>query len=119
MLALFLAFIGLTIRVAGDILEFMPENKIDAAKRIEESGFMILVSLTFYVGSQFTIYLAGEFYHFLSFFYIVYVVVAVFIAFQVAASGIKIKKMKNTQKDPALENTEQLEGTNDHASMAN
>lgn len=114
-----LVIIALGIRIVGNILEFKSKYKISAAKRIEESGLLILVALPLLVGGEFIEYLVTRNSFFMFTFYILYWVIAIFIAFQVVSSDMKIKEMTNTPAPLTSDMQQQISESNEHAGIAN
>lgn len=119
LISVLLLIIGLYVRILGNILEFKLEYKISATKRIEESGWLILIALTFAVGGGFIEYIASHIPIFMYMDYSYYLVIMIFVAFQVVTSGMKVKEMANapvTMRTDELKNINEL---NEHARIAN
>ncbi len=119
MVSVLLVIIALAIRIFGNTLEFKIKYKIRAAKRIEESGILILLALPLIVGGEFIEYLVTRDPFFMTFYYSAYWVIAIFIAFQVVLSGIKIKEAANTPKPLISDKQQQINKSNEHAKIAN
>ncbi len=118
-ISVLLVFIGLVIRIPGNILEFKTEYKISAAKRIEESGFLIIVALSFVVGGEFIKYLVTNISHFMNYFYPSYLIIVIVIAFQVVSSGMKVKEMTNAPVPMKTDEHKNINEMNEHAKIAN
>jgi len=118
-LLLLLVIIALILRIHGNILEFKPELKIDAAKRMQKSGKLMLIVLPLIAG--------GELIHYTSIyssyasitvasFYFFFMITIFFVAFQVIASELKVKELTKIQKAVIVEKIKQVTGNNDHSS---
>ncbi|MCK4566821.1 MAG: hypothetical protein KAU48_05875, partial [Candidatus Thorarchaeota archaeon] len=115
-----LVIIGLMIRIIGNILEFKSEYKISAAKRIEESGLLVLVAVSFIVGGEFIKYLATHDSFIIYYtYYLTYLIIAIFVAFQVISSGMKVKEMTNASTPMRTDEYKNINEFSEHARIAN
>ncbi len=119
LISVLLVIIAFAIRIIGNILEFKSEYKISAAKRIEESGLLILVAISFIVGGEFIKYFVthdpGSIYTY----YFIYLAIVIFVAFQVLSSGMKVKEMTNAPVQKKTNERKNINELNNHAKIAN
>jgi len=117
-LLLLLIIMGLSLRVQGNILEFYSDRKIDAANRIQKSGKLILITVSFIMGGEAVYYLSSWSYAFvmLTTFYFFFMSMVIFVAFQVISSELKVKELENIQKSVIEEKTKQVTRNNNHSS---
>lgn len=121
-LLLLLVIIAFALRVHGNILEFNSERKIDAAKRQQKSGKLMLVILSFIAGGEFVNYLSlvGTWYFMMSQFYFLFMIVVIFISFQIVSSELKVKELMDNKKSLIEEKAKQVTGNSNHStSIAN
>ncbi|MGY5857871.1 MAG: hypothetical protein RTU63_00770 [Candidatus Thorarchaeota archaeon] len=116
--------IALIIRIQGNTLEFKSEMKIEAATKLQKSAKFVLITLPLIAGGELVHYL-GNIPAYASFimvptFYFLFMVVTIFVAFQVISSELKIKELTDIQKSVIEEKVKQVTGNNNHStSIAN
>ena len=113
-----------TIRIQGNILEFKSEMKIEAARKMQKSGKLVLITLPLLAGGELVHYIgnipAYATFIMVSTFYFLLMVVAIFAAFQIITSELKVKELADFQKSVIEEKTKQVTGNNNHStSIAN
>ncbi len=119
LISVLIVIIAFAIRIIGNILEFKSEYKISAAKRIEESGSLILVAMSFFVGGEFIKYFVTRDSFSIYTYYFIYLAIVIFIAFQVVSSGMKVKEMTSALVQKRTDERKNINEINEHARIAN
>ncbi|TFG98416.1 hypothetical protein E4H12_06095 [Candidatus Thorarchaeota archaeon] len=120
-LLLLLVIIAFTLRIRCNILEFKSEHKIDAANRIQKSGKLMLVTVSFIAGGELVHYLSivGSWYFMMTPFYFFFMTIVIFLAFQVVSSGMKVRELKEIQLCQNIKKDELRSESNNYTKIAN
>jgi len=122
-LSLLVVIIALALRVHGNILEFKSELKIDASRKMQTSGKLMLIILPFIAGGEMTHYISSHSFAasiMMPLFYFLFIFLVTFVAFQVISSELKVRELTNIRKSTKVEDTKPIAGNNDYsASIAN
>jgi len=120
MIAMLIVIVAYVVRTLGNILEFIPKYKMHASQRIEESGVFALMALSLIIGEEFIKY--TYYYNFSLGFvmmYISYMIIAVFLAFQVVSSGMKVNELREIPVHQNIAKNGSRNEINDYSRIAN
>ena len=124
-LLLLIIVIAFATRIQGNILEFKPDCKINAANKIRRSGKLMIVAVSFIAGGELVYYLSfiptGYIaYSGMSLFYFFFMTIIAFIAFQVVSSEVKVRELSDMQESMKENDQSIPAGNNSHStSIAN
>ncbi|TFG32699.1 hypothetical protein EU528_02565 [Candidatus Thorarchaeota archaeon] len=117
--AILLAFTGLPVRIIGNILEFWSERKHIAAMRIQDSSIILFVSLALFASNTYIDYAVTGNAHMIIFFFTMYFLIAVYLTYQMVASGMKLEEISKRKEKSISEKSQRVHSMNKNATMAN
>ncbi len=117
--AILLAFVGLPVRILGNILEFWSERKFIATLRIEDSSTILFTALALLAANEYIQFLVTGNVHLINFFYLMYLLIAIYLAYQMVASGMKIEEILKQKEKVISEKSERVHSMNNNTSIAN
>jgi len=117
--AILLAFIGLPVRILGDILEFWSKRKFIAILRIQDSSTILFTAITLLATNVYITYVVTGNYFLINMIFLLYLLIAVYLAYQMVASGMKIEEIKEEREKVISEKSQKVLSMNKNTTMAN
>ncbi|MGY5878694.1 MAG: hypothetical protein RTV31_00530 [Candidatus Thorarchaeota archaeon] len=117
--AILLAFTGLPVRIIGNILEFWSERKLIAAMRIQDSSIILFAALALFATSDYFGYIVTGNAILIIFFFTMYFLIAGYLAYQMVASGMKIKEITEQKERVISEKSQRVHSMNNNTSITN
>ena len=117
--AILLAFTGLPVRIIGNILEFWSERKHIAAMRIQDSSIILFVALALFATGDYFRYIVTGSIGLINFYYLMYFLIAGYLAYQMVASGMKIEEISEQKEKVISEKSEKVHSINNNTSITN
>jgi len=117
--AIIFAITGLPVRIIGNILEFCSERKYIAAMRIQDSSMILFATLALFCTSYYIKYIVTGNSHLINFFFLMYLLIAVYLAYQMVASGMKIEEICEQKEKAISEKSQKVQSMSNNTTMAN